>query len=104
VRAVYTMFSRFYISRLRRHFAFSPNPPTGLQGATVSIPVLLADNPQKRVDYHLKELTKALQEQYPEVKLFGGARCWQSWRGCTSPGDIIATVRAEGKSYPFDQS
>jgi hypothetical protein len=64
-------------------------------GATVSIPVLLADNPQKRVDYHLQELTKALQEQYPEAKLFGRARRWESWRGCTSPGDIIATVRAE---------
>ena len=61
-------------------------------GATVSIPVLLADNPQKRVDYHLQELTKALQEQYPEAKLFGRVRRWESWRGCTSPGDIIATV------------
>jgi hypothetical protein len=73
-------------------------------GATVSIPVLLADNPQKRVDYHLQELTKALQEQYPEAKLFGRARCWTAWRGCTGPGDIIATVSANGKSYPFDRS
>jgi hypothetical protein len=73
-------------------------------GATVSIPVLLADNPQKRVDYHLQELTKALQEQYPEAKLLGRARCSESWRGCTGPGDIIATVSAPGKSYPLDQS
>jgi hypothetical protein len=72
--------------------------------ATVSIPVLLADNPQKRVDYHLQQLTKALQEQYPEAKLLGRTRCWEAWRGCTGPGDIIATVRADGKSYPFDQS
>jgi hypothetical protein len=40
-------------------------------GATVSIPVPLAHNPQKRVDYHLQQLTKALQEQYPEAKLLG---------------------------------
>jgi hypothetical protein len=73
-------------------------------GATVSIPVVLADNPQRRVDYHLQELTKALQEQYPEAKLLGRARRWEAWRDCTSPGDIIATVRVDGKSYPFDQS
>lgn len=69
-------------------------------GATVSIPVLLADNPQKRVDYHLQELTKALQEQFPEVPLLGRSRCWENWRGCTSPGDIVATVSAAGNSYP----
>ena len=68
-------------------------------GATVSIPVLLADDPQKRVDYHLQELTKALQEQFPEVPLLGRSRCWENWRGCTSPGDIVATVRAQGDVY-----
>jgi hypothetical protein len=73
-------------------------------GATVSVPVLLADNPQKRVDYHLQELTKALQEQYPEAKLLGRARCWEAWRGCTGPGDIIATASAHGNSSPFDRS
>lgn len=73
-------------------------------GGTVSIPVLLADSPQKRVDYHLKELTKALQEQYPEAKLLGRARCWDSWRGCTSPGDLIATVQADGRlEYAADR-
>lgn len=66
-------------------------------GATVSIPVLLADSPQKRVDHHLQELTKALREMYPEVSLVGAARSWESWRGPTSPGDIIAVVKAEGE-------
>jgi hypothetical protein len=68
-------------------------------GATVSIPVLLADNPQKRVDYHLQELTKALQEQYPEAKLIHRVRNWESWRGLTRPGDPIATVVADPQSH-----
>lgn len=73
-------------------------------GATVSIPVLIADNPQKRIDHHLQELTKALQEQYPEAKLIGRARRWEAWRGCTTAGDCIASVVADGTSYPFDRS
>jgi hypothetical protein len=66
-------------------------------GATVSIPVLLADNPQKRVDYHLEELRKALQEQYPEARLIARSRNWENWRGLTGPGDSIATITAEGR-------
>jgi hypothetical protein len=66
-------------------------------------------NPQSRELWncrvaHLQELTEALQEQYPEAKMLGRARRWEAWRGSTSPGDIIATVSADGKSYPFDQS
>ena len=73
-------------------------------GASVTIPVLVADDPQKRVDYHLQELTKALQEQYPEAELSGAARCWTNWRGCTSPGDLIAVVKANGKmEYAADR-
>jgi hypothetical protein len=42
-------------------------------GATVSIPVLLADNPQKRVDYHLQQLTKACRSNTRKPSC-GGAR------------------------------
>jgi hypothetical protein len=66
-------------------------------GASVTIPVLLTDNPQKRVDYHLRELTKALQEQYPEAILLSAVHNWDSWRGLIQAGDIIAAVRAAGR-------
>lgn len=46
--------------------------------------------------FYLQVLTKALQEQYPEAKMLGRARRWEAWRGRTSPGDIIATVSADG--------
>jgi hypothetical protein len=72
-------------------------------GAAVSIPVPLAGSPQKRVDYHLRELTKALQEQYPEAKLISRVRNWESWAGLTRPGDHIATIAAEPQSrFPRD--
>jgi hypothetical protein len=68
-------------------------------GATIGIPLVLSDSPQKRVNYHLQELTKALQEQYPEATLLSSVRNWDSWRGLIRAGNIIATVRAHGDAY-----
>ena len=48
-------------------------------GATVSIPVLLADDPHKRAAIHMGELVKALQEIYPHVGLSGGMIRYAGW-------------------------
>lgn len=73
-------------------------------GATVSIPVLLADSPQKRVDHHLQELTKALREMYPGAPLIGEVRNFEAWQGFYSPADIIAVVKVEGSmQYAADR-
>ena len=50
-------------------------------GATVSIPVLLADSPQKRVNHHIQELTKALREMYPGAPLIGEVQDFEAWHG-----------------------
>jgi hypothetical protein len=68
-------------------------------GASVAIPVLVVDDPQKRVNYHLREVTKALQEMYPEQTLLSAVYNYDSWKGLIQAGDIIATVRAQGDAY-----
>lgn len=66
-------------------------------GASMTVPIHVADDPQKRVDYHLGELTKALQEQFTMEPLVGKSRCVNVWQEISDPGDIIATVSARGR-------
>jgi hypothetical protein len=66
-------------------------------GATVTIPVLVTDTLQKRIDYHLGELTKLLEQQYPGAVMLSQVRNWDAWRGLIRAGDVIATVRVHGK-------
>ena len=68
-------------------------------GATVSIPVLLADNPHKRAEIHMAELVKALKEIYPHVGLSGGTIDYAGWGNgaCIYPSQIIASVVVDGK-------
>lgn len=68
-------------------------------GATVTIPVLVTDTLQKRIDFHLAELTKLLEQQYPGAVLLGRVRDWESWKGLMiRAGDVIATVRVHGSA------
>jgi hypothetical protein len=76
-------------------------------GATLSIPVVLADSPQKRVEHHLQELNKALQEIYPEQRLLAAFRPRSDFEmtipDVLSPDQIVATVRSEGRMhFPAD--
>jgi hypothetical protein len=68
-------------------------------GATVSIPVLLADDPHKRAELHLAELVKALQEVYPHVRLSGATINYAGWGdgAFVYPSQIIASVVVDGK-------
>lgn len=67
-------------------------------GATVSIPVLLADDPHKRAALHLAELTKAMQEIYPHVRLSSGTIDYAGWSNgaCIYPSQIVASVVVAG--------
>jgi hypothetical protein len=67
-------------------------------GATVTIPVLVQDTLQKRIDHHLAELTNLLEQQYPGATLLSSVRNWEAWRGLIHAGDIIATVRVHGSA------
>jgi hypothetical protein len=68
-------------------------------GATVSIPVLLADDPHKRAALHLAELVKAMQEIYPHVRLKGGTIDYADWDdgAFAYPSQIVASVVVAGK-------
>jgi hypothetical protein len=67
-------------------------------GATVSIPVLLADDPHKRAALHMAELVKALQEIYPHVSLSGGTIDYEGWGNgaFVYSGQIVASVKVDG--------
>jgi len=73
---------------LMRAFGFT------VAGATIPIPVVVADDAEKRARYHLNELAKALQEQYPGCRMVGGLKSHEAWRDLIEPGEIAATVRA----------
>jgi hypothetical protein len=70
-------------------------------GATVSIPVLLADDPHKRATLHLAELVKAMQEIYPHVRVSGATINYAGWshegRPLIYPSQILASVVVDGK-------
>jgi hypothetical protein len=68
-------------------------------GATVSIPVLLADDPHKRAALHLAELVKAMQEIYPHVRLSGAKIDHAGWGdgAFIYPSQIVASVVVDGK-------
>ena len=68
-------------------------------GASVTIPVLLADDPHKRAALHMAELVKALKEIYPHVGLSGGTINYAGWGNgaFVYPGQIVASVQVEGE-------
>jgi hypothetical protein len=79
----------------RRHFlrAFGLTAA----GATLPIPLLLADTPELRIDLQLAELTRALQQLYPESILYASFRRRSPHETGFNPvdrGKIIAVVRA----------
>jgi hypothetical protein len=65
-------------------------------GATVSIPVLLADSPEKRLAHHMEGVRRALGEMHPGV-LMETSVAHPSWRGVTYPSQILASVSVSGK-------
>jgi len=78
----------------RRHFlrAFGLTAA----GATLPIPLLLADTPEQRIKLQLAELTRALQQLYPETVLSGSFRRRPPHEASLNPigiGEIVALVR-----------
>jgi hypothetical protein len=81
----------------RRHFlrAFGLT----VAGATLPIPLLLADTPEQRIKLQLAELTRALQQLYPESVLYASFRRRPPHEAGFNPvngGEIIAIVKAAG--------
>jgi hypothetical protein len=88
--------------RPRRHFLLA----FGLAGAgaTLPIPILLAETPEQRITLQLAALAKALQDLDPE---HGSATAWRRRAAFESVGDaplsdgeIIAVIKATGMRRP----
>jgi hypothetical protein len=82
----------------RRHFlrAFGLTAA----GATLPIPILLADTPAQRIELQLTALARSLNEIYPETELTTAFRqpdpTWEVGFSPLVDGDIVAVVRASG--------
>jgi hypothetical protein len=65
-------------------------------GAALPIPLLHAETPESRIELQLAELTRALQQLYPESVLSASFRRRSPYETSFNPigcGEIIAVVR-----------
>jgi hypothetical protein len=73
-------------------------------GASISIPVLVADDPMKRFNTHLDGLRRALSELHPGVTLEASAINHANWAGMLYSGQLVATVKVAGQlEYAADR-